>query len=92
MPNNKSNEIEAVLMRLIRDSLAPYKGSDGLLIPHEIQKKLRDDVLELFRQATATPKKLAGAYVMTAEASMAESKERETGKRKSTPAARPKAV
>lgn len=79
-------------MRLIRDTLAPYKNSDGPLVPHEIQKKLRDDVLELFREAAASPKKLAGAYVMTAEASMAESQERQTGKRKATPSARPKAV
>lgn len=86
--------IEAQIMKLLRERLSIYKNSEGdQLVPNEVIRTLRDELLSVVNTFNAPEKKKSGAYVMTEEASLAESQERQSGERiKNNPKAKPRAV
>lgn len=79
-------------MRLLRERLKIYKDSKNQqLISHETIRVIRDEIMDAVTVATAPEVKPHGATIMTAEASMQESNQRQ-GKPVDTQAARPKTI
>lgn len=91
----KENSIEAILMKLLRERINVYKSQDTQepIVPNQVLKALRDEILAVFNNFNAPEKKKTGAYVYTQEASMAETEERQNkAKKKFNPGAGPRAV
>jgi hypothetical protein len=89
----KSNDIEAIVMRLLRERLGIYKTAGGEdVISNEVMRALRNEIVELIATAISPERVKTGAFVFTHEASLAESEQRKTGDRSKNESAKPKSV
>lgn len=89
---NKPQDLQSVVMRLIRERLSKFTNSEGnQLIPNETMRELRNEIMDAVDADRAPEKQKSGAFVMTPEASMQESKARR-GEPVDKNAARPREV
>lgn len=75
---NLPNDLPSVMMRIIRERLSAFTKADGeQLIPNETMREIRNEIMDAVDADRAPEKQKSGAFVMTPEASMQESKGRQ---------------